>query len=117
MGGREWYSGWCTRFFRRGHRTEDYLFMPERLIEMAKVRKECLFVAFIDMENAYDRVNRKNLFKVMKGYGVQETLVDVIERIYDGGMVKFGWDGIMTGWCKNDSGVRQGCLHYCLTYM
>ena len=33
-------------FFRRGRRTEDNLFMLERMIEMAKVRKECLFVAF-----------------------------------------------------------------------
>ena len=35
---------------------------------MAKVRKDCLFVAFIDMEKAYDRVNRKKLFEVMRGF-------------------------------------------------
>ena len=96
-------------FFRRGHRTDDNLFMLERMIEMAKVRKECLYVAFIDMEKAYDRVNRKRLFEVMIGYGVQEKLVDVIEWIYDGGMIKFELEGIMNGWCKSDSGVRQGC--------
>ena len=45
----------------------------------AKVRKECMYVAFIDMEKAYDRVNRKKLFEVMRGYGVQEKLVDVID--------------------------------------
>ena len=28
-------------FFRRGRRTDDNLFMLERMIEMAKVRKEC----------------------------------------------------------------------------
>ena len=44
--------------FRRGRRTEDNLFMLERMIEMAKVRNECLFVAFIDMEKAYARVDR-----------------------------------------------------------
>ena len=65
----------------------------------------------------YDRVNRKKLFEVIRGYGVQEKLVDVIERIYDGGVVKFEMEGIRTGWCKSDAGVRQGCLHYCLTYM
>ena len=54
---------------------------------MAKVRKECSYVAFIDMEKAYDKVNGKKLFEVMGGFGVQEKLVDVIERIYDGGMV------------------------------
>ena len=38
--------------FRRGRRTEDNL-----LIEMVKGRKEEIFVAFLDMEKAYDRVN------------------------------------------------------------
>ena len=95
--------------FRMGRRTEDNLFMLERMIEMAKVRRDCLFVAFIDMEKAYDRVNRKKLFEVMRGYGVQYILVDVIERIYSGSMVKFELESIMTAWCKSDSGVRQGC--------
>ena len=33
------------------------------------------------------------------------NLIDITERKYDGSIVKF-----MTGWCKSDSGVRQGCL-------
>ena len=45
----------------------------------------------------------------MRGYGVQGFFVDVIERIYDGRMVKFELESIMTAWCKSDSGVRQGC--------
>ena len=35
--------------FRRGGRTEDNLFMLERLIEMVKGGKEDIFVAFLDM--------------------------------------------------------------------
>ena len=52
--------------FRRGRRTEDNLFMLERLIEMVNGRKEEIFVAFLDIEKAYDRVNRKKLFEVMR---------------------------------------------------
>ena len=51
----------------------------------------------------------KKLFEVMRGYGVQGILVDVIEKIYDRRMVKFELESIMTGWCKCDSGVRYGC--------
>ena len=40
--------------FRMGRRTEDTLFMLKRMIEMVEVRKDCLFVACIDMEKAYD---------------------------------------------------------------
>ena len=57
---------------------------------MVKGREDELFVAFFDMDKAYDRVNRKKLFEVMRCYGVQhENLVRLIERIYDGSMVKF----------------------------
>ena len=75
--------------FRRGRRTKDNLFMLERLIEMVKERKEEIFVEFLDMEKAYDLVNRKKLFEVIRCYGVHESLVRLIERIYDGSMVKF----------------------------
>ena len=95
--------------FRRGRRTEDNLFMLDRCIEMVKGSKEEIFVAFLDMEKAYDRVNRKKLFEVMRCYGVHEKLVRLIERIYDGSMVKFELEKVTTGWCKPDSGVKQGC--------
>ena len=45
--------------FRRGRRPEDNMFMLERMMEMAKVRGECLFIGFMDLEKAYDRVNRR----------------------------------------------------------
>ena len=57
------------------------------------------------MEKAYDRVNRKKLFEVMGCYGVHEKLVRLIERIYDGSMVKFELENVTTGWCKSDSGI------------
>ena len=41
---------------------------------------------------------------------MHETLVDVIERIYNGSMIKFEVGSVMTGWCKSESGVRQGCF-------
>ena len=38
--------------FRKGRRTEDNLFMLERLIEMVKGRKEEIVVTILDMEQA-----------------------------------------------------------------
>ena len=101
--------------FRIGRRTEDNLFMLEMLIEMVKGRKDELFVAFLNMEKAYDRVNRKTLFKVMRCYGVHENLVRLIEIIYDGSVVKFEQENVTTGWCKSDRVVH--CHLSRLTYM
>ena len=64
--------------FRRGRRTEDNLFILGRLIEMVKGRKEEIFVAFLDLEKAYDRVNKKKLFV---------NLVRLIRRIHNRSMV------------------------------
>ena len=71
----------------------------------------------IDSES--DRVNRKKLFEVMRCYGVHDTLVRLVERIYDGSMVKFEMDKVMTGWCKSDSGVGSAapCHLSFSTYM
>ena len=51
--------------FRKG-RTENNIFIKERLIEMTRKRKVCLCVAFIDMEKAYDIVYRKNTFSCVE---------------------------------------------------
>ena len=83
--------------------------MLKRIIEMVKRRKAEIFVAFLDMEEAYDRVNRKKLFVVMRCYGEHEKLVRLIAIIYDGSMVKFELENVTTRWCKRDTGVRQGC--------
>ena len=102
--------------FRRGRRTVDNLFMLERLIEMVKGRKEEISVSFL--EKAYDQVNRKKLFEVMRFYGVHKKLVRLIERIYDDSMVKFELEKVTTAWCKSDSGVRDAPCHLSFsTYM
>ena len=60
------------------------------------------------MEKAYDRVNRKKLFEVIRGYGISEYLVRIIERIYEENRVKFVLEGVETDWCTSNSGVCQG---------
>ena len=99
----------CFVVFRRGRRTEDNLFMLERIIEMSRERDERLFVAFVDMEKAYDGVNRRKLLEVMRSYGIHEKLVNVIERVYKDNKVKFELGDVVTKWCVSDSGVRLGC--------
>ena len=97
----------CSVKFKAVSEEGDNLFMLERLIEMVKGKKEEIFVAFLDIEKVYDLVDRKKLFEVMRCYGVHENLVRLIERIYDGSMVKFELETVPTGWCKSDSGVRH----------
>ena len=41
------------------------------LIEMIRMKKVSLFVALIDMEKAYDKVNRKTIVEVLIAYGIR----------------------------------------------
>ena len=62
---------------------EDNLLMQERLIEMLKGREQAIFLVFLYLYKAYDRVNRTKLLDVMRFYGVNrihENLVRLIER-------------------------------------
>ena len=95
--------------FRKKRRTEDNLYILECVMELSRHRGGKLFLGFLDLEKAYDRVNREKLFEVLRWYGVGEGIVRILQNIYTGSEVKFTWKGIETEWIKTESGVRQGC--------
>ena len=41
---------------------------------------EAIYAAFLDIEKAYDRVNMKKLFEVIRCYGVPDNSVRLIEE-------------------------------------
>jgi hypothetical protein len=40
------------------------------------------YVLFVDLAKAYATVNHAFLFGILKKYGIPETLVEVVERMY-----------------------------------
>ena len=81
---------------RKGRTTEDNIFIMERITEMSRMRKVCLFVVFIDMEKAYDIGVRKHFYELLRAYIINEKLVSLIERVYSGNMVKFDLGNVVT---------------------
>ena len=66
-------------------------------------------MAFVDLENAYDNVNRGKLWKALGEYVVQGELRRAIQTLYEGGKacVKVGQSE--TEMFDVQKGVRQGC--------
>ena len=95
--------------FRRGRRTDDNLFVLGRVKEVAEARRERLLVACLDLEKAYDRVNRAKLFDVMQRLGVCEKVLRVLRETYTDNRVRFVLGNLETDWIDCTSGVRQGC--------
>ncbi len=56
--------------FRVGRRAEGNIFIANELIERKKCDGEKLYLCFLDIEKAYDRVNRELLCKVLEKIGL-----------------------------------------------
>ena len=79
------------------------------IIEKKKNQNQELYLTFIDIEKAYDTVDRRKLFTLLEHIGVDSRVVQVVKALYKENNVKFTLGDISTKWIKNNVGVRQGC--------
>ena len=95
--------------FRRGRSCVDQLFtvrqLGEKIIEM---NKRMLMVC-VDLEKAYDRVDRELLWRVLRAYGVNGELIRAVRSLYDDGKACVRVQGQKSDWFGVGQGVRQGC--------
>ncbi|VDP34015.1 unnamed protein product, partial [Schistosoma margrebowiei] len=59
---------------------------------------------------AFDSVDRRTLWKLLRHYGVPEKIVNIIRNSYDGLQCKVVHGGQLTDAFQIRTGVRQGCL-------
>ena len=96
--------------FRQNRRTVDNLFVISNIMNIAKRLNEKLFLGFIDLRKAYDRVNRRKLWEKLRDIGVHEDVITIFQQLYKGHKRKVftveGW----TEWIVCEIGVKQGCV-------
>ena len=68
-----------------------------------------MYAVFVDLEKAYDRVDRAGLWLVMRQYGVTGRLLEAVKGMYEGCRASVRMGG-MREYFKIDRGVRQGCV-------
>ncbi len=69
--------------FRRGRGCVDQIFAVKMLAEKYLEKDRKLFAAFMDLEKAYDRVDRKGLWDTLRVYGVGGKLLEGIRSFYE----------------------------------
>ena len=69
-----------------------------------------MFVGFIDLEKAYDRVNREPLWQVLRMYDVGGKLLNSIKSMNVNSLARVRVKGCENERFRIDSGVRQGCI-------
>jgi len=70
--------------FRPGRGTTDAIFIVRQLQEKFLNKKRDLWMAFVDLEKAFDRVPRKVVWWALRTMGIEEWIVKVIMSMYDG---------------------------------
>ena len=96
--------------FRSGRGCVDKIFTLKQMIEKMREKKNKLYLGFMDLQQAYDRINREALWQVLVIYDVGGKLLNRIKNMYDGSEAWAGISRVESDWFNINSGVRQGCV-------
>ena len=69
--------------FRPQRSTIDMIFVLGRLHLLAREESTLLYMCFVDLDNAYDRVHRALLWTVLARFGVPPNMLAVIRDLHD----------------------------------
>ena len=95
--------------FRPGRGTTDQLFTLARILEGAWEYAQPVYMCFVDLEKAYDRVPREILWEVLREYGVRGSLLRAIQSLYDQSESCVRVLGSKSDSFQVRVGLRQGC--------
>ena len=68
--------------FMSGRGTVDAIFILRQMMEKYAEKQRSLFLAFIDLEKAYDRVPRSEVWRSMRLKGIKEKYVRIVKDMY-----------------------------------
>ena len=69
-----------------------------------------LYQNFIDFKKAFDRVWHEGLWHVMRSFGMEEGLIQIIQALYNNASSAVLLNSDIGDYFKTTVGVRQGCL-------
>ena len=95
--------------FRPDRSTTDMMFVVRRLQEVGRKAGVSLHMCFMDLQKAYDTVDRTLLWQVLTRIGVPPQMIAVIRQFHEGmrACVRPN-DGVCLDWFEVEQGLRQG---------
>jgi len=96
--------------FRKHRSCTDQIATLRLIVEQSLEWNSPLLVNFIDYEKAFDSIDRKTLWKIMRHYGIPQKIVSLIEEMYKNTTCRVLHEGQLTESFEINTGVRQGCL-------
>ena len=79
-------------------------------MEKARQFQKNIYFCFIDYAKAFDFVDHKKLWKILKEMGLTDHLTCLLRNLYAGQEVTVRTGHGTTNWFQMRKGVRQGCI-------
>ena len=96
--------------FRKGRGTRDQIATIHWIMEKAREFQKNINFCFIDYAKAFDCVDHKKLWKILKEMGIPDHLTYLLRNLYAGEEVTVRTGHGTTDWFQIGKGVRQGCI-------
>ena len=96
--------------FRRGRGCTDQIFIVRRICEKYLGKGKDVYFAFLDLEKAYDRVDRDAMWNVLRLYGIGGRLLRGVKSLYVGSKACVKGGNEVSEWFPVRVGLKQGCV-------
>ena len=96
--------------FRKGRGTRDQISNICWIIEKARVFQENIYFCSIDYAKAFDCVDHKKLWKILKEMGIPDHLTCLLRNLYAGQETTVRTGHGTIDWFQIGNGVPQGCM-------
>ena len=96
--------------FRQGRGTRDHIFNMRNIIEKWRDFNVDIYTCFIDYTKAFDCVQHKKLWNIMKDMGFPLHIIRLIKPLYQDQQAAVRVNSETSDWFSVEKGVRQGCV-------
>ena len=95
---------------RKGRGTRDQIANIHWIMEKAREFQKNLYFCFIDYAKAFDCVDHKKLWKILREMGIPDLLTCLLRNLYAGQEATVSTGHGTTDWFQTGKGVRQHCI-------
>ena len=96
--------------FRKGRGTRDQIANIHWIMEKTREFQKNISFCFIDYAKAFDCVDHKKLWKILKEMGIPDHLTCLLRNLYAGQEATVRTGHGTTDWFQIGKGVYQGCI-------
>ena len=95
---------------RKGRGSRDQIANIRWIMEKAREFQKNIYFFFIDYAKAFDCVDHKKLWEILKQMGIPDHLACLLRNLYAGQEATVRTGHGTTDWFQIGKGVRQGCI-------